>query len=65
MARAKKQQKVTLLATDSEKELVVSIDHAERILLSKNNEKGLIVLKDDNFELTKDGLRKKSVKGDN
>lgn len=64
MARAKKQN-VTLLATNSNKELVVSIAHAEKILLSKNNEKGLIVLNDDKFELTKDGLRKKSVKGDN
>ena len=64
MARAKKQN-VTLLATNSNKELVVRIAHAEKILLSKNNEKGLIVLNDDKFELTKDGLRKKSVKGDN
>jgi hypothetical protein len=65
MARAKK-QKVKLLTTNKNKELVVNtIEHAEKILMSKNNAKGLIVLNDDNFELTKNGLRKKSVKGDN
>jgi len=44
---------------------VTSIDHAEKILLSKNNAKGLIKLDDDKFELTKNGLRKKSIKRDN
>ena len=62
MARTKVNIK---LVTSKGKTLeVTSIDHAEKILLSRNN-KGLIKLDDDKFELTKDGLRKRRVKGNN
>ena len=53
------------LVTVSGRAFAVAIDHAEKILLSKNNKNGLIKLGDDNFELTTNGLRKKSVKKDN
>ena len=62
MAKSK-DTKVKLL-TSNGKTLEVSIDHAEKILFSKNNKNGLIKLDDDNFELTSNGLRKKSVKRD-
>lgn len=53
------------LVTVGGRVFTVTIDHAEKILLSKNNKNGLIKLEDDNFELTTNGLRKKSVKKDN
>jgi len=56
--------KIKLVTVSGKTFTVTSIDHAEKILLSKNNSKGLIKLDDDNFELTKNGLRKRSVKGD-
>ncbi len=62
MAKSK-DTKVKLLASNG-KTLEVNIDHAEKILFSRNNKNGLIKLDDDNFELTSNGLRKKSVKRD-
>ncbi len=62
MAKSK-DTKIKLL-TSNGKTLEVSIDHAEKILFSRNNKNGLIKLDDDNFELTSNGLRKKSVKRD-
>ena len=62
MAKSK-DTKVKLL-TSNGKTLEVNIDHAEKILFSRNNKNGLIKLDDDNFELTSNGLRKKSVKRD-
>ena len=53
------------LKTVGGKILTVSYKHAEKILLSKNNVKKLIVLDDENFELTKNGLRKRTIKKDN
>lgn len=53
------------LRTIEGKTLVVSYKHAEKILLSKNNVKNLIVLDDENFELTENGLRKRTIKKDN
>ena len=58
-----KDTKIKLL-TSNGKTLEVNIDHAEKILLSRNNKNSLIKLDDDNFELTSNGLRKKSVKRD-
>ncbi len=63
MAKSK-DTKIKLL-TSNGKTLEVSIDHAEKILFSRNNKNGLIKLDDDNFELTTNGLRKRSVKKDN
>jgi len=62
MAKSK-DTKVKLLASNG-RTLEVNIDHAEKILFSRNNKNGLIKLHDDNFELTSNGLRKKSVKRD-
>ncbi len=62
MAKSK-DTKVKLLASNG-KTLEVNIDHAEKILFSRNNKNSLIKLDDDNFELTSNGLRKKSVKRD-
>lgn len=62
MAKSK-DTKIKLL-TSNGKTLEVNIDHAEKILFSRNNKNGLIKLDDDNFELTSNGLRKKSVKRD-
>jgi len=53
------------LKTTEGKTLVVTYQHAEKILLSKNNSKGLIVLDDEKFELTKNGIRKRTIKKDN
>ena len=64
MAKTKKITNVTLKTTEG-KTLVVTYEHAEKILLSKNNLKGLIVLDDENFELTKNGIRKRTIKKDN
>jgi hypothetical protein len=61
---AKSKDTIIKLLTSNGKTLEVSIDHAEKILFSRNNKKGLIKLDDDNFELTSNGLRKKSVKRD-
>ena len=63
MARTK--VNIKLVTAKGKSFVVTSIDHAEKILLSKNNKNGLIKLDDDKFELTKDGLRKRRVKGDN
>ena len=62
MARTK--VNIKLVTVGGKTFTVTSIDHAEKILLSRNN-KGLIKLDDDKFELTKDGLRKRRVKGNN
>lgn len=60
----RKKVEIKLKAMDSNKEFMVfTIEHAERLLLGNNNKKGLIKLVDKNFELTKDGLRKRSVTG--
>jgi hypothetical protein len=64
MAKVNKTTNVTL-RTIKGKTLVVSYKHAENILRSKNNVKGLIVLDDENFELTENGLRKRTIKKDN
>jgi len=61
---AKSKDTIIKLLTSNGKTLEVSIDHAEKILFSRNNKNGLIKLDDDNFELTSNGLRKKSVKRD-
>jgi len=53
------------LKTVGGKILTVTYQHAEKILLSRNNLKGLIVLDDENFELTKNGIRKRTIKKDN
>jgi len=53
------------LKTAKGKTLVVTYQHAEKILRSKNNLKGLIQLDDENFELTKNGLNKRAIKRDN
>jgi len=63
MAKAKINIKLKV-AVSGKTFTVASIDHAEKILLSKNNAKGLIKLDDDTFELTKNGLRKKSITRD-
>ena len=62
MAKAK--INIKLVTVSGKTFTVASIDHAEKILLSKNNAKGLIKLDDDTFELTKNGLRKKSITRD-
>lgn len=62
---AKTKVNIKLVTVKGKSFTVTSIDHAEKILLSKNNAKGLIKLDDEKFELTKNGLRKKSIKGDN
>jgi beta-xylosidase len=51
------------LRTAEGKTLVVTYEHAEKILRSKNN-KGVIKLDDSNFELTENGLRKRTTKKD-
>ena len=61
---AKSKDTIIKLLTSNGKTLEVNIDHAEKILFSRNNKNGLIKLDDDNFELTSNGLRKKSVKRD-
>jgi hypothetical protein len=53
------------LKTVGGKTFTVTLVHAEKILRSKNNAKGLIVLDDKNFELTENELRKRTIKRDN
>jgi hypothetical protein len=64
MAKVNKTTNVKL-KTVGGKTFTVSLEHAEKVLRSKNNAKGLIQLDDENFELTKNGLRKRTIKRDN
>ena len=55
--------KVELLTVDG-KTFTVTLEHAERILKSKNNKQAKIKLASDTFELTENGLRKRRTKKD-
>ncbi len=55
--------KVKLITVDG-KTFTVTLEHAERILKSKNNKQTNIKLASDTFELTDNGLRKRRTKKD-
>ena len=59
-----KKETMIKLVTSGGKKLEVTFKHAEKILLSRNNKNNLHKLDDNKFELTKNGLRKRVVKGD-
>ena len=52
------------LLTSFGKILEVTLEHAEKILKSKNNKQANIKLASDTFELTTNGLRKRRTKKD-